>query len=253
MTSSGHLLAHFSPRSPSLAEPSWSSNLTESEKTSSRNDVYVRVWSPKPCHVGLSEFFLAGVADDNPLPLKSVERWTEVSQSLVSTGLSSQNVWKPHKRVSRIVIEDSLVQEEKEHEPVIPLLLEPTKFHDIPGPRSSTVALIHDFGIVDFFKIKPNLPSGFEKQSLIHRVSTVSPITLKSQPSKPLLVRRYQTNSWNKFVVRLSKMNRKQTKMRLIVQPLLIWCGSWPHRLGAKWKRRGWEKSLEKSPNRIVL
>ena len=128
-----------------------------------------------------------------------------MSQSLVSTGLSSQNVWKPHKRVSRIVIEDSLVQEEKEHEPVIPLLLEPTKFHDIPGPRSSTVALIHDFGIVDFFKIKPNLPSGFEKQSLIHRVSTVSPITLKSQPSKPLLVRRYQTNSWNKFVVRLEQ------------------------------------------------
>lgn len=44
------------------------------------------------------------------------------------------------------------------------------------------MALIHDFGIVDFFKLKPNLPSGFEKQSLIHRVSTVSLITLSRNP-----------------------------------------------------------------------
>ena len=182
MTSSEHLLAHVSPRSPSLAEPSWSSHLSKSEKTSSSNDVYVRVWSPKPSYVGLSEFFLAGVADDNPLPVKSVERWTDVRKSLVSTGLSSQNVWKPHESVSRIVVEESLVQENKENEPVIPLLLEPSRFHDIPGPGSSTAAQIHDFGIVDFLKIKPNLPSGFEKQSLIHRVSTVSPITLSPNP-----------------------------------------------------------------------
>ncbi|XP_067038102.1 uncharacterized protein [Acropora muricata] len=182
MTSSGHLLAHVSPRSPSLTEKSWSSHLSKSEKTSSGNDVYVRVWSPKPSYVGLSEFFLAGVADDNPLPNKSVERWTEVRKSLVSTSLSSQNVWKPHESVSRIVVEDSLIQEEKENEPVIPLVLEPSRVHDIPGPGSSTVTLIHDFGIVDFLKIKPNLPSGFEKQSLVHRVSTVSPITLSPNP-----------------------------------------------------------------------
>lgn len=182
MISSGHLSAHVSPGSLSSAEPSWSSHSSKSDETSSGNDVYVRVWSPKPRHVGLSEFFLAGVADDNPSPIESVESWTEVTKSLVSTGVSSQNVWKPQESVSRIVVEDSLVREEKEHEPAIPLLREPTGFHDVPDSRSSTVALIHDFGIVDFLKIKPNLPSGFEKHSIIHRVSTVSPVTLSPNP-----------------------------------------------------------------------
>ena len=49
-----------SPGSPSLAEPTWSSHFSKSEKTSSGSDVYERVWSLKPGYVGLSEFFSGG-------------------------------------------------------------------------------------------------------------------------------------------------------------------------------------------------
>lgn len=41
---------------------------------------------------------------------------------------------------------------------------------------------IHDFGIVDFLKTQPYLPNGYEDYRLVHRVSTVSPLTLSPNP-----------------------------------------------------------------------
>ena len=43
-------------------------------------------------------------------------------------------------------------------------------------------AQIHDFGIVDFLKAQPYIPKGFEDYSQVHRVSTVSPLTLSPNP-----------------------------------------------------------------------
>jgi len=184
-------------------------NLT---KKSDIKDSLARVWSPQPCYVGLSEFFLAGVKDDSRSRSHSRERVTafdpaSVTPDKLSKNLLSQNVWKPHESV--LETEDSR-QGEKEKQgegissevrqesprPIIPLLLEPglsAKNRDSPDSSSSTIAMpvateiqydtqIHDFGIVDFLKTQPNLPNGYEDYRLVHRVSTVSPLTLSPNP-----------------------------------------------------------------------
>ena len=178
------------------------------------NDGLERVWSPQPRHVGLSDFFLAGVKEDSSSGRQSRQRVTafgpaSVKPENLSKGLLSQNVWKPHESVSESEERGKRELDEKQGErsgssvrhesprPIIPLLREPdmsAKSHgDRPDSRSSTIALpvtsdleydteIHDFGIVDFLKAETNLPNGYEGYSLIHRVSTVSPLTLSSNP-----------------------------------------------------------------------
>ena len=116
--------------------------------------------------------------------------------------LLSQNVWKPLESVS--ANDDTINRQEQQQQqseerkdsprPIIPLLHEPSlsdKNNDRPDSQSSTIlkpvegevdAQIHDFGIVDFLKAPPYMPKGFEDYSQVHRVSTVSPLTLSPNP-----------------------------------------------------------------------
>ena len=162
-----------------------------------------RVWSPQPRHVGLSEFFLAGVQDGSALGRVSRERLasfdlTSVKPDKLSKRLLSQNVWKPLESVS--ANDDTINRQEQQQQqseerkdsprPIIPLLHGPNLSDinsDRPDSQSSTIlkpvkgeddAQIHDFGIVHFLKAQPYLPKGFEDYSQVHRVSTVSPLTL---------------------------------------------------------------------------
>ena len=166
-----------------------------------------RVWSPQPRHVGLSEFFLAGVQDGSASGRVSHERnasfdLTSVKPDKLSKRLLSQNVWKPLESVS--ANDDTINRQEQQQQqseggkdsprPIIPLLHEPSlsdKNSDRPDSQFSTIlkpveseddAQIHDFGIVDFLKAQPYMPKGFEDYSQVHRVSTVSPLTLSPNP-----------------------------------------------------------------------
>ena len=178
-----------------------------------------RVWSPQPRHVGLSEFFLAGVQDGSASGRVSRERdasfdLTSVKPDKLSTRLLSQNVWKPHESVS--ASDDTINRQEQQQQqqqqqrqqqsegpkdsprPIIPLLHEPSlsdKNGDRPDSQSNAIftpaegeaqtvhdAQIHDFGIVDFLKAQPYMPKGYEDYSQVHRVSTVSPLTLSPNP-----------------------------------------------------------------------
>ena len=166
-----------------------------------------RVWSPQPRHVGLSEFFLAGVQDGSASGRVSRERdasfdLTSVKPDKLSMRLLSQNVWKPLESVSANVDtinrQDQQQQQTEERKdsprPIIPLLHEPKlsdKNNDRPDSQSFAIlkpvegeddAQIHDFGIVDFLKAQPYMPKGFEDYSQVHRVSTVSPLTLSPNP-----------------------------------------------------------------------
>ena len=166
-----------------------------------------RVWSPQPSHIGLSEFFLAGVKDGSPS--NSRERVSAISSSQIkpdnlSQTLLARNVWKPQESFLENEVSQQRGAEEvntsgsevrpQSPRPIIPLLREPTlsaKSRDRPDSKSSTIAMpvgtdivydaqIHDFGIVDFLKTQP--PNGFEDYSLVHRVSTVSELTLSPNP-----------------------------------------------------------------------
>ena len=168
-----------------------------------------RVWSPQPSHIGLSEFFLAGVKEGSLPGRQSREMMSAISPSQIkpdnlSQTLLARNVWKPQE--SFLENEVSLQRGAEEvntsgsevrpqsPRPIIPLLREPTlsaKSRDRPDSKSSTIAMpvgtdivydaqIHDFGIVDFLKTQP--PNGFEDYSLVHRVSTVSELTLSPNP-----------------------------------------------------------------------
>ena len=164
-----------------------------------------RVWSPQPRHVGLSEFFLAGVRDGSASGRVSRERdasfdLTSVKADRLSKRLLSQNVWKPHESV--FPSDDAINRQQRNEErkdspkPIIPLLHEPSlsdKNSDRPDSQSSAIftpaegeavhdAQIHDFGIVDFLKAQPYVPKGYEDYSQVHRVSTVSPLTLSPNP-----------------------------------------------------------------------
>ena len=158
-----------------------------------------RVWSPQPRHVGLSEFFLAGVQDGSASGRVSRERdasfdLTSVKPDKLSMRLLSQNVWKPLESVS--ANDDTINSQEQQKQqteerkdnprPIIPLLHEPSlsdKNNDRPDSQSFAIlkpvegeddAQIHDFGIVDFLKAQPYMPKGFEDYSQVHRVSSVS-------------------------------------------------------------------------------
>ena len=169
-----------------------------------------RVWSPQPRHVGLSEFFLAGVQDGWASGRVSRERdssfdLTSVKPDKLSKRLLSQNVWKPHE--SFFASEDTINRQEQQQQsegrtdsprPIIPLLHEPSlsdKNSERPDSQSNPTftlaegeaqtvhdAQIHDFGIVDFLKAQPYMPKGYEDYSQVHRVSTVSPLTLSPNP-----------------------------------------------------------------------
>ena len=168
-----------------------------------------RVWSPQPRHVGLSEFFLAGVQEGWASGRVSRERdasfhLTAVKPDKLSKRLLSQNVWKPHESV--FASDDTVNREEQKQSegrtdsprPIIPLLHEPRlsdKDSDRPDSQSNAIftpaedeaqtvhdAQIHDFGIVDFLKTQPYMPKGYEDYSQVHRVSTVSPLTLSPNP-----------------------------------------------------------------------
>lgn len=177
-----------------------------------------RIWSPQPRHVGLSEFFLAGVQGESPLGRVSRERDalfdpTSVKPDKLSKSLLSQNVWKPNDSIFAGVDstnrheqqrqqqqgEDSASKGRKESpRPIIPFLCEPGLSDnnvDRPHLQSSTIVTpvvndtqfihdtqIHDFGIVDFLKAQPYMPKGYEEYSQVHRVSTVSPLTLSPNP-----------------------------------------------------------------------
>ena len=168
-----------------------------------------RVWSPQPSHIGLSEFFLAGVKDGSPPGRQSRETVSAISPSQIkpdnlSQTLLARNVWKPQESFLENEVSQQRGAEEvntsgsevrpQSPRPIIPLLREPTlsaKSRDRPDSKSSTIAMpvgtdivydaqIHDFGIVDFLKTQP--PNGFEDYSLVHRVSTVSELTLSPNP-----------------------------------------------------------------------
>ncbi|KAL9965600.1 hypothetical protein ACROYT_G029422 [Oculina patagonica] len=173
-----------------------------------------RIWSPQPRHVGLSEFFLAGVQGESPSGRVSRVKdasfdLTSVKPDKLSKSLLSQNVWKPLESV--FASDDSNNRQEQRQEehsgsegrvesprPIIPLLREPglsAKNGDRPDSQSSTIVTsavndsqfghdtqIHDFGIVDFLKAQPYMPKGYEEYSQVHRVSTVSPLTLSPNP-----------------------------------------------------------------------
>lgn len=174
-----------------------------------------RVWSPQPRHVGLSEFFLAGVQDESASGRVSRERnssfdLTSVKPDKLSKRLLSRNVWKPHESV--FASDDTINRQEQQQQqqqqqnegrkdsprPIIPLLHEPSlsdKNSDRPDSQSSAIftpaegdtqiihdTQIHDFGIVDFLKAQPYMPKGYEDYSQVHRVSTVSPLTLSPNP-----------------------------------------------------------------------
>ena len=177
-----------------------------------------RVWSPNPHHVGLSEFFLAGVGGESASGRASREREamfdpTSVKPERLSKNLLSQHVWKPQESVFATNDSDSTNTQRQQQEedggnddrtgsplPVIPLLREPglhvlDKRDDRPDSQSSTIVppsandteftndtQIHDFGIVDFLKAPPYMPKGFEDYTQVHRVSTVSPLTLSPNP-----------------------------------------------------------------------
>ena len=200
-----------------------------SRSTSSRQGLHMRtksqldgsvgrVWSPQPHHVGLSEFFLAGVRGESVSGRTSRERKTIFDPVLVkperlSKALLSQHVWKPQESVfSSNNIDRSNKQQQQPQlgkdddkeartdspRPVIPLLRAPELLetrNDRPDSQSSTIVppmasdsgftndtMIHDFGIVDFLRAPPYLPKGFEDYSQVHRVSTVSPLTLSPNP-----------------------------------------------------------------------
>lgn len=164
-----------------------------------------RVWSPQPCHIGLSEFFLAGVKDGSPPGRQSRGRVSGINPSQIkpdnlSQTLLARNVWKPQDSVLENEVSQQRGAEEvnisssevrpQSPRPIIPLLREPT-LCDRPDSKSSTIAMpvgtdivydaqIHDFGIVDFLKTQP--PNGFEDYSLVHRVSTVSELALSPNP-----------------------------------------------------------------------
>ena len=168
-----------------------------------------RVWSPQPRHVGLSEFFLAGVQGESASRRVSREKDASfdppsVKPHKLSTSLLSKNVWKPHESVlasndsnsqaEQQQAEDCGSEERKESpRPIIPLLREPG-LSDKNGDRPDIVTpavndnqfshdtQIHDFGIVDFLKAQPYMPQGYEEYSQVHRVSTVSPLTLSPNP-----------------------------------------------------------------------
>lgn len=181
-------------------------SVAKTSHTREQSDGLERVWSPQPCPVGLSEFFLAGVKDDSHSGRQSRERVAafgpaSVKPDELSRTLLSKNVWKPHESVferegsQEREVNGSEVRQESPR-PIIPLLREPgssANSRDRPDSRSSTIAMpvatdlqydkqIHDFGIVDFLKAQPNLPNGYEDYSLVHRVSTVSPLTLSPKP-----------------------------------------------------------------------
>lgn len=174
-----------------------------------------RIWSPQPRHVGLSEFFLAGVQGETASGRVSRGKdasfdLTSVKPDKLSKSLLSQNVWKPLESV--FASDDSNNRQEQRQEgdnsgsegrresprPIIPLLREPglsAKNCDRPDSQSSTIVTsavndsqfvqdtqIHDFGIVDFLKAQPYMPKGYEEYSQVHRVSTVSPLTLSPNP-----------------------------------------------------------------------
>lgn len=186
-------------------------NVAKRSQIKDQSDGLARVWSPQPSHVGLSEFFLTGVKDGLPSGRQSRERVTAFGPAVVkpdklSKNLLSQNVWKPHESIIKNEDSQQQMQEEDGHNgsevrpesprPIIPLLREPSlsaKSRDRPDSSSSTIAMpvatdiqydtqIHDFGIVDFLKSQPNLPNGYEDYSLVHRVSTVTELTLSPNP-----------------------------------------------------------------------
>ena len=209
-------LTRATPRSKQIARGT-SSRLGLHLGTKSRlNGSVGRVWSPQPYHVGLSEFFLAGVRGESSSGRTSRERKTIFDPALVkpeklSKTLLSQHVWKPRESVFSSNDSDTSNEQQQQLEkdddnkartdsprPIIPLLRAPELLdtrNDRPDSQSSTIvppaaneseftndAKIHDFGIVDFLRAPPCLPKGFEDYGQVHRVSTVSPLTLSPNP-----------------------------------------------------------------------
>ena len=165
-----------------------------------------RVWSPQPSYAGLSDFFLAGVKTESA-PSESVPREGTYEASMRSKPLLSRGVWKPLESISITEVDESRDQAPSNGSPrrggqspvrVVPLVQEPTV--DIQtniakrSDRASEDSLqtsqewsdsvnmprIHDFGIVDFLKAAPELPK--DDFGAVHRVSTVSPLSLTPKP-----------------------------------------------------------------------
>ncbi|KAK3699387.1 hypothetical protein QZH41_018554 [Actinostola sp. cb2023] len=159
-----------------------------------------RVWSPKPTYTGLSEFFLAGVKAPSPSNSPKMEVGGADAKA-VSSKLITKGVWKPDDSVC--IIEVTNVGEEPGNEssipgpsfPVIPLVQEPVDDVDHQTHSSKTanssmekgnsleleVGNMQDFGINDFLKAGP-VPRKLSGDYNVHRVSTVSPLTLSPKP-----------------------------------------------------------------------
>jgi hypothetical protein len=153
-----------------------------------------RVWSPKPTYTGLSDFFLAGVK--SPLPSNSPKReLLDTSAKRVSPKLLARGVWKPNESVC---VTDVTTKERDESSissmPVIPLVQEPSHDTETDAAKGASNSIekgnsieldvenMQDFGIVDFLKAGP-VPRKLSGDYYdVHRVSTVSPLTLTPNP-----------------------------------------------------------------------
>lgn len=156
-----------------------------------------RVWSPKPTYTGLSDFFLAGVKSPSPSNTPNVES-SRVDTKSVSSKLLTKGLWKPNDSV--IIVEVSNDEEMNEDqcavpEPsysVIPLVREPDVDHAKHLSKNNTletgnsleleVGNMQDFGINDFLKASPMPRKLSQDYNDVHRVSTVSPLTLSPRP-----------------------------------------------------------------------
>ncbi|XP_032237704.2 uncharacterized protein LOC5512374 isoform X2 [Nematostella vectensis] len=168
-----------------------------------------RVWSPKPGYKGLSNFFLVGVdaesASENPRseprykPSPPKNPRTPSPPKRISPKLLAQGVWKPDESVYASEEISPMADNDRGKYPgggpVIPLVQEPADAQDAANnnsPRNRKLKIkkrlsdgdsrLKDFGINDFLKASP-VPSKFSEDYYdVHRVSTVSPLSLSPKP-----------------------------------------------------------------------
>lgn len=154
-----------------------------------------RVWSPKPTYTGLSDFFLAGIKSGSSPSNTTKVAPRDVNSTSGISKLLSKGVWKPNDSVSIIEVTDHDEQPEDDRSPfpVIPLVQEPpagvdqqsnstNNSIDMRNSSDQEVDNMQDFGINDFLKAGPIPRKLSQDYNDVHRVSTVSPLTLSPRP-----------------------------------------------------------------------
>ena len=179
-----------------------------------------RVWSASRSYTGLSNFFLSGVRSDLQPSLTSKRGDLDSAigpRAHVSRELLNKAIWKPRDSVIISEVMDVKQKTQENDGSSAVELTSPSPLVEEPGPEDNGVTLkaipvvrepepnynsvdgkldwnthpdletspkIHDFGIVDFLKAEPMPSKGQSDYSLVHRVSTVSPLALSPSPPK---------------------------------------------------------------------